>query len=334
MEIEDWLTILNEAVNAGILENLGDGIYKIHPALPWYLRQQLSQNYNVQEVSELEKKLLLLYLTVAAAHDIQDRGNAEKATTVLLIEEPNLLQYLRFAEQQQNWSAASVILKAVGQVYDLRGFWAEFCSLRQRALSQVGITLAEAKLKGKKAFEFWMYLRGCDATQALRLGDSEKARATHQEILDELISLNEPSLNNEIAAANFNLGMVAAYSRDFNAAFRYYQNALRIFESSKELSKADHISNIYYGLGVVAREQCNFQIATNYFQKSLQIYQNTGNLYRVAGIYHQLGSIARFQSNFAKAIIYYKEALKTNEDFGDYYHAAACYHELGQVAKE
>lgn len=37
----DWLGLLNEAAEAGILEHLGSTIFKIHPALPWYLRQRL-----------------------------------------------------------------------------------------------------------------------------------------------------------------------------------------------------------------------------------------------------------------------------------------------------
>jgi hypothetical protein len=41
----DWRRLLNEAAEAGILEPLGQNIYKIHPALPWYLRQELSQRH-------------------------------------------------------------------------------------------------------------------------------------------------------------------------------------------------------------------------------------------------------------------------------------------------
>ena len=34
LQKSDWLRTLNEAVEAGILEHLGETIYKIHPALP------------------------------------------------------------------------------------------------------------------------------------------------------------------------------------------------------------------------------------------------------------------------------------------------------------
>jgi tetratricopeptide (TPR) repeat protein len=331
LEIEDWLKILNEAVNAGILENLGDGIYKIHPALPWYLRQQLSQHHNVQEVSKLEKKLLLLYSTVAAAHDIQDRGNAEKAMTVLLIEEPNLLRNLRLAEQYQEWSTASLILKALGQVYDIQGLWAKYRSLRQRALSNVGITLAETKLKGKEAFEFWIFLRGVDAYEALRIGEAEKARTIYQEILDELTALNDPSLENEIAVANFNLGMVARENRDFEIALKYFQESLKCYEDMGDSWK---VAGNKYQLGVTARQKGNFQEATSYLQKALEIYQDAGDFYRIAGIYQEMGLIARFTGDLSTAIFYFQEAIQIFEGLGDYYFTAGAFHELGQVAKE
>ncbi len=144
----DWSKILNEATEAGILEHLGESIYKIHPALPWYLRQQLSKQHAAQEVSELEKKLLILYMFVATANDPEENGNAQWAIKLLLFEEPNLLRNLRLAEQQQEWYPALKILRALGQVYNLLGCWPEFRSLRQRLISQVGANLAEAKVKG------------------------------------------------------------------------------------------------------------------------------------------------------------------------------------------
>ncbi len=67
LEKDDWLKLLNEAVAAGILEHLGETYYKIHPALPWYLRQQLTKQYPTQEVRETGKKVAGFLRTVSAA---------------------------------------------------------------------------------------------------------------------------------------------------------------------------------------------------------------------------------------------------------------------------
>lgn len=56
LQESDWIGLLNEATAAGILEDLGESIYKVHPALPWYLRQQLDKMGSQEVISNLEKK--------------------------------------------------------------------------------------------------------------------------------------------------------------------------------------------------------------------------------------------------------------------------------------
>jgi hypothetical protein len=108
---------------------------------------------------------MLFYLILAATHDIQDRGNADTATTILLLEQPNLLQYFRFALNQKAWSAAAGILRALGQVYDILGFTVEYRSLRRKALAQIGRKLAEIKANDESAFGFWTYLKSAECAR-------------------------------------------------------------------------------------------------------------------------------------------------------------------------
>lgn len=57
LQKSDWIGLLNEATAAGIMEDFGGNIYKIHPALPWYLRQQLDKMGSQEVISNLEKKV-------------------------------------------------------------------------------------------------------------------------------------------------------------------------------------------------------------------------------------------------------------------------------------
>lgn len=329
-EIEDWLKILNETANAGILEDVGNGIFGLHPALSWYLRQKFSQRYNTDKISKVENKLLIFYLILAAAHDIQEKGNAEQATLILLIEEPNLLQCFRIAINQNDWSIASGILKALGQVYDILGFSVEYRSLRQRALTIIGINLFDVQIKGESAFKFWTYLKSADAFDALRQGDLEKARKIHQEIITSYQALNDLSVINEIAIAYANLGMIARESSDYITAISHYQSALKIY---RDISNVYQEAAVYYELGVTARQQEDFDTAISYYQQSLTIYQNEEDSYRLIGIYHEIGVIARYKGNFEQAILMYKKALYFCEKLGHDYFGAGIYHELGEVAK-
>ncbi|XZN91080.1 MAG: tetratricopeptide repeat protein [Microcoleus sp.] len=330
LQKSDWIGLLNEATVAGILEHLVSGIYKIHPALPWYLRQQLDNNNSQEVISNLEKKLLIFYAMLADDYRQKLIGNAEQASFVLRVEEPNLLQQLRMAEQQQEWAEAQAILQALGEVYKRWGRKPEFKSLRQRALNQIGFHLAEAKAKGKDAFEFWMHLRVEDANEALQSADLETARAVYQEIIDELVALNDSSVNDNIATYYHNLGVVAQEQRRFDDAIAFYNKALQIREDAGDLYMA---AGDYHQLGIVAEEQRRFDDAIAFYNKALKIYEDAGDLYMAAGDYHQLGIVAQLQWRFDDAIAFYNKALKIYEDAEDLYNAAGDYHNLGVVAQ-
>ncbi|MEH2262299.1 CHAT domain-containing protein, partial [Nostoc sp.] len=327
----DWIKIFNEAAAAGILEYFDyETIYKIHPALPWYLRQQLNKITSQELINEIEKKLLIFYVYLADSKVQQLFRNVQLATFALLVEEPNLLQNLRLAEHQQEWTYVQAILQPLGQVYKLKGRKTEFKSLRQRALYQIGIHLADAKAKGEDALHLWIYLRGQDANEAVRNADLEGARKIHQEILDELIALGNFSKSNKIAHAYYQLGMayyqlgrVAEEQRQFDVAVDYYLKAVKIFEDAGNL---DETAMGYHQMGNIANAQRQFDVAVDYYLKALKIFEDAGYLYRTATEYHDLGRVAQMQRQFDVAVDYYNKALKIYEDAEDLYNAAREYH--------
>ena len=331
MQKSDWIGLLNEATPAGILEDLGGNLYKIHPALPWYLRQQLDKMNSQEVISNLEKKLLVFYAILANNYHKKLISNAQLGSFVLRVEEPNLFQQLRLAEQQQDWANAQAILQALGEVYQRWVRKPEFKSLRQRALNQIGLHLALAKAKGKDAFDFWMYLRGVDANEAIESADLETARVVYQEILDELTALNDPSVNDKIAGVYHQLGRVAQEQRWFDEAITFYHKSLQIFEDAGDFYSA---ASDYHHLGMVAQEQRRFDDAIAFYHKSLPIYEDAKDFYSAAREYHQLGIVAQEQRRFDDAIAFYHKSLQICEDVGDFYNAAKQYHNLGYIAQE
>jgi tetratricopeptide (TPR) repeat protein len=327
----DWLSILNEAAEAGILEHLDKTLYKIHPALPWYLRQRLAERHPKAAIGELEKELLVFYTQLADDCNETLISNAEQANFWVLIEEPNLLQNLRLAEQQQDWGKAEAILQALGEVYQRLGRRQEFKFLRRGALNQIGKNLVEAKEKGREAFSFWVYLQINEANEAAQSAELKISSTVYQEIIDELTALNDPSVNNQIAGLNHNLGNMALERRQFGAAITYYQTARTIRENLGNLYTA---ADTYHQLGNVVYFQERVDEAIAYYQTALQIYKDAGDLYKAADSYHQLGLVAEKQQLFDKAITYYQTALQLYKDAGDLYKAADSYHNLGVVAQE
>jgi tetratricopeptide (TPR) repeat protein len=326
----DWQGLLEEAKQAGILTLLGSDIYQIHPALPWYLKKRLVAEHG-NKLDLLEQRLLIFYAGLANIYDQQLVGNAEVAMFVLRVEEPNLLQQLRLAEQCSGWSEAQCILQALGELYKRNGRRPEFRVLRDRGLGCVGRDLKTAKAQGKDAFDLWMYIKGGDANELLQVRDLAGAGAVHKEILDELLSLNDPSVDNKVAVAYQQLGVVAQEQRQFDMAIDYYQKALKIREDAGDWHNA---ASDYHQLGIVAQKQRQFETAIDYYQKSLKIYEDAGDWHNAADEYHNLGMVAQEQRQFDTAIEYYQKALKIREDAGDWHSAASDYHQLGMVAQE
>jgi tetratricopeptide (TPR) repeat protein len=327
----DWLSILNEATEAGILEYLGQDVYKIHPALPWYLRQRLAARYSRAVIHALEKKLLTLYAGIANTFCKALVSKAQIVTALLLIEEPNLLQNLRLAEQQKDWNNAQLILQALGTVYERQSRRAEFRTLRQRAFNQIGKSLAEAKEKGQSTFNFWMYLRGVDAAEAGQSGELEKVDEFCREILNELVAIDEPTVNSHIASSYQNLANVATEEQNFKQAYNYLIEALKIRKEAKDLYE---IANIYFQLGNVAREQRDFEEAIKNYEKAIQIFKEDQDFHSAARGYHNLGVIAQEKQNFKVAINNYKKAVQIFEEAQDSDSAASTYFQMGRVAGE
>lgn len=370
LQKEDWLRILNEAVEAGILENSQQGLYEIHPSLPWYMRRWLSEYHSQTAINELENSLLVFYALAAEQWSQMLVSDPGRVSEILLFEEQNLLKSFQSAEQQQNWEIAHVLLIALGKVYQLRSRESEFKVLRQRILGQIGQSLTQAKTKGESASRFWMYLQGVDANEARERGDLSAASRIYQELLDEAIRLNNAEA---IATEYIHLGIVAYEQQDFDRATEYYQEALKVTET-EDAGNSHNYALIYDELGMVAERKQKIEEAISYYQKALklaeddgdlqqaareyerlgivavkkgdceraidcyqealQIYEYAGNYQRAASVYHELGIVARIQQNFERAIDYYQKSLKASEDTGNLRQAANVYGELGNLAKD
>lgn len=335
----DWMAILQEAAAASIVEPLGSTLFQIHPALPWYLRQRLSQQAAKAGVDSanggiatLEKKLLSFYGDLADYYREQLISNAEEASFVLRVEEPNLLQHLRLAEQQEDWGNAQCLLLTLGELYKRMGRQSESRALRDRGLTKVGTHLATAKAKGKDAFDFWIYIQGENAHRMLKAAKFEEGEAIAQELLDELLALNidGSSMDSRIAPLYHYLGFIRQEQRRFDEAIAYHEKSLEI-----KIQTDEHysVANDYHHLGMIAQEQRQFDKAIAYYKKSLEIKIHDGNNYDIASDYHHLGTVAQEQGKFTVAISYFNEALKIFEGIGCDDDAAVIYMHMGMVAQ-
>jgi tetratricopeptide (TPR) repeat protein len=330
LQESEWLQILDEAASVGIVEDFLSGVFfKIHPILPGYLYQKLTETTSRQSIQKLERELLFLYARSANFRS-EELGSSPSAISALLIEEPNFLRYLNFAEHEQDWDSAVSILQTLGEAFQRLGRQSEFKALRQKALNQVGVYPSVAKVKGKAAFEFWRFVRHADAIEAVESGNLAIAKQINQEILDELTDLNDSSVIEFMAGLYIELGNIALQERNFDTAIMHFQNAQKVYEKLKD---KQNLAGIYHNLGVAFQEKGDLDTASNYHQQALQIHEEKGDSYHASSEYFELGIIAFQQNDFDLAISQFNKALKIREDLGDWERAANIYYYLGMVAR-
>ncbi|MGB3515826.1 MAG: tetratricopeptide repeat protein [Elainellaceae cyanobacterium] len=330
LQADDWTAILNEATATGLLER-DKNSYRIHPALPWYLRKKLLSCHTEKSVNQLEEKLLNLYAKFAEDSIKQLHKGNQEVKNILQAEEFNLLHNLRIAEQKQSWKHAQIILKALAYIYFGLGRNLEFRALRQQALQRMILFTAEARSSNQDAFNFWIELQGAGAREALQASDWQEAKIIYQEILNEIISLNDPTAKVLLATINSELGHVERHQGNWNEAITYYQKALKVFEENEEFHRA---ASVYHDLGIGAQHYGHLDEAVTYYQKALKIFVESEDFYHAAFDYSRLGEVERQRHRFEEAINYHLKALKIFETAGDSHNAAQQHKNLGIVARE
>ena len=126
-------------------------------------------------------------------------------------------------------------------------------------------------------------------------------------------------------------GDIAQEQRDFASAEQWYRKALAIFEKQGD----EHGGALtYHQLGRIAHKQRDFASAEQWYRKSLAIKEKQGDEHGAASTYHQLGMIAQEQRDFASAEQWYRKSLAIYEKQGDEHGAAITYHQLGIIAQE
>ncbi len=367
--ITDWSIILKDVTEAGILEDIGQSVYKIHPSLACYLRQKLAKDASQSKIQKLEDLFLIFYSGLSEYYSENLASNFDSSIAMIKLEEPNLLSYLLLAEKKQKWQYARPILVVLNELYKQQGRQDEFKILREKSLKQFDINLLNTKAEDDGALDYWMYLQNNKANQYLSANKFQEARIIYQEILDKLESSNIARLDDgtatlynnlgntflktgELSKADFyyhksieirknigtlnnssstyhDLGQSALGQRNFNEAIKFTNEALKICKSNENLYKT---SSEYCQLSEIHLEIGEHKHAIEYAELSLNIYLKLENLQDAATVYHQLGNISYKINDFEKAREYYKQALKIYEDSRDVINASDEYLQLGSIA--
>ncbi|MFI6296626.1 CHAT domain-containing protein, partial [Nonomuraea sp. NPDC050790] len=328
---DDWQRILDGASAVGLLTSLGDGMYRIHPALPASLTSQWRLDHPDSfdhQFTRTTHALLTAYATLGQWLDQQiSGGNAQLAIIVIDLQRRNLGSMLGYALDHQLWEHAQAIIQPLDEYWDLRGLSEEAQGWADRARLLLEGPDGAAPGLDTDAGQLWLYIVGREADRHLQAHRLEEAQHTY---LSLLIALQQqtPPPQGHIAVTYHQLGIVAQLRGRLDEADAWYRKSLTIEE---ELGDRPGMAGSYHQLGRVAQLRGLLDEADAWYRKSLTIFEELGNRPGMAASYHQLGILAQLRGLLDEADAWYRKALTLKEGLGDRPGMADSYHQLGMV---
>jgi tetratricopeptide (TPR) repeat protein len=124
------------------------------------------------------------------------------------------------------------------------------------------------------------------------------------------------------------LGVIEKNQGNFNEAFAYFSEALKIGEELNDIMV--QVSN-HNGLGNLCMKQANYACALNHFFKALSIEEKAGHKSGLATEYGSIANVYLSQEDFARGLIYYAKAIKAAEAVGDLKNLSINYANIGII---
>lgn len=297
--------------SAGLLKDLGQAVFEMHPLLTSYLRALRATSPMMERAFASVMAEFANGLTPRELHEQRGPFHLHGA---------NFRAALETADRLSMVVEGRLLVKALG-------------SYAQNARS----FLEAARMYGswaKRAVASGNFEQQAAAYHQLgRVAEEQRDFATaHDWYLKSLAVFERQGDEHGAASAYHQLGMIAEGQRDFATARDWYLKSLLIKEKQGNGRGA---AMTYHQLGTVALKQGDFATASECYLKSLAIDEGQRDEHGAAQTYHQLGTVALQQRDFATAHEWYlKKALPIHEKQGNEHGAAQAYHQLGRIAQE
>jgi tetratricopeptide (TPR) repeat protein len=130
---EAGAALLDRAAGIGLLESLGGGYYRIHPALPWYFTTLFTTSYGPPGSPPAQRAARAYTQAIGQLgnyyHDQAGAGRSAEFVPVLAAEEANLRHALSLARTGGLWRAATWCLQGLNILYARTGRDGEWARL-------------------------------------------------------------------------------------------------------------------------------------------------------------------------------------------------------------
>ena len=330
---ERWVRVLTDAARVGLLTQLRDGVYLIHPALPAYLAAGWYSDDPGRYQQEREAAEIALCATAAAFSEWAigqiEAGEAAIAYAVIGQHRRTLGAMLGHALDLSAWREAEYIARALDAYWNVRGLSSEADAWADRILRATTEPGQDTPDPGGHAESLWLFtiMRQGDRQQA---GRPEKAAQIYQRAVEYLRGQPESEWTQvNICVLYHQLGNTAYVRGRLDEAADWYRQALAL----EQLGDRTGMADAYYALGNVARDRGQLDEAADWCARAIAIFEELGNWPRLAAGYHQLGNTAYHRGRLDEASGFYRKALIIKRQLGDRPGMANTYHQLGMIAQ-
>ncbi len=245
LDYEAAVGLMDRAAGIGLLESLGGGYYRIHPALPWYFTTLFTASYgppgspSAQRATRAYTKAIgdlgSYYISQAEA------GHTAQVIPALRVEEGNLRQALDLGRANGLWQAVIGCLHGLDTLYDRTGRGGEWARLVAAIAPDFTDPATGGPLPGRE--EYWTIVTEYRARLAWQARDwatatsLNSARVTFsREQAAEALAIDPASLTraqrDQIRNLAVSLEDLAQILRDQEdpQCLPYYQEALSLLE--------------------------------------------------------------------------------------------------------
>lgn len=330
-----WEAALAATARVGLTTALGWGMYRLHPALPAYLRAlwhaEAGAGFETERVAA-DRALLhaCAELGVCILQQIEG-GMAETAFTIFDLQRRTFGRLIAFGLDQGLWDAVQDILEPLDEYWDARGLRDEAQGWTDRIRAALERADGTPPDFDGKAGALWLFAVGAEANRRRDAGDLDAAEDIHDNIRKALETAPQgETRDRRLAVAYHQLGIVAQLNGDWATAEAWYRKSLEIEQA---LGDWPGMARTYYQLGMVAQVCGDLKPAEDWTRKSLEIEEALGNHLGMAGSYHQFGILAQLRGDLKAAEAWHRKSLEIRKALGNRPGMASSYHHLGIVAQ-
>jgi tetratricopeptide (TPR) repeat protein len=297
-------TILNEALAARLVRQVGEQRYIFHPV---DLAETLAAELPEAELPTLHRRLAEILCQKQAnpmliGHHYERAGLPQEAAHYLELAAVNAAStnavktaieyYNRVVDLKDSLSA----YKALGNLYRQQGEWNYSLRAFQQALKlaqETNDTLAQAQIMNGMSFTLWLH-------------DNYKEAHKLAEAVLRLANVPE----SEQAAAHSHLGMIAWLVGELAQAETWCEQSIRVLEQGSDKA---HLAGAYNRLGLVHFSQGKLAEAYNLTLRSLKLREQLDDYWGQAYCLVNMGKVVTDQGDFEQAFSLFHSAQKLFE---------------------